>query len=151
MRIQLGKKHAVVAVLIGACVAPGGDVAQARSCAVAESIGMEFKHSAAVFVGRVKSTDVAHGPHGTFDVQTVATFDVERWWKGPQTKTVKVRSCGTQDVVCITGIDFKPGDRYVVFATGRPLETTVCQRTELVNDAAATLKWLETIQPRKAG
>ena len=125
---------------------------QARSCVAPEPIEVEFKRSAAVFRGRVTSLNVVRGRGGESDLQTVATFDVQQWWKGGRSKTVEVRSCGgsegNKEVICTHGFQFELGASYVVFATRQPLETSICLRTDTVERSANTLRWLESINPK---
>ena len=134
------------------CIAPWQGSVQARECAAPEPLDVEFSRSAAVFIGRVKSLRVVRVGGGEFDLQTVATFDVENWWKGGRARTVEVRSCGGIDgdraVICTHGFHFKLGVSYVVFATGRPLETSICLRTNTVEESADVLRWLESIKPK---
>jgi hypothetical protein len=120
----------------------------ARSCAVQEPIEAEYRRSAAVFTGRVTSLRIVRGPKGEFDVETVATFEVQQWWKGRPTKFVEVRSCGGDDVVCTVGFQFDVGVSYVVFAQRHPLQTSNCLRTQIVDEAADVLKWLETLKAK---
>jgi hypothetical protein len=103
------------------------------SCYVFE-IDRAFRDARAVFVGRVVSTKLIRVGRDSTDVSTVATLLVERRWNGPRTKTLDVRTCGGGDAVCTVGIEFIPGDRYIVFAYGRLFETSVCD-TRLVADA----------------
>jgi len=124
----------------------------ARSCAVREPRDAEFRSSAAVFSGRVKSLRAVRGHGGPSDLQTIATFDVERWWKGGRGRTAEVHSCGGSDgvnaVACTVGFTFDVGVRYLVFAYGRPLETSNCQRTGTLEESADTVEWLNTIKPK---
>ena len=119
------------------CMAASGVSVQARSCAAPEPLEVEYRHSSAVFSGHVKSLKVVRGGGGEFDLQTVATFDVQRWWKGGRSKSVEVRSCGGNDgdkeIICTHGFEFELGVSYVVFATRRPLETSICLRTNTIS------------------
>ena len=119
------------------------------SCYVFE-IDRAFRDAKAVFVGRVVSTKLIRVGRESTDVSTVATLSVERRWKGPRTKTLDVRTCGGGDAVCTVGIEFIPGDRYIVFAYGRLFETSICD-TRLVEDAGKEMLWLERKPSRPAG
>jgi len=147
------RRHVIVLlwVVMFCIVQPGGSV-QARSCAAPEPLEVEYEQSAAVFSGRVKSLKVVRVGGGKFDLQTVATFDVQHWWKGRRSKSVEVRSCGGKEagneVICTVGFEFELGVSYVVFATGRPIETSICLRTKAVEESADVLKWLNTIKPK---
>jgi hypothetical protein len=113
-----------------------------RSCAAPEPIAVEYRRSAAVFIGRVTALEIVNTPPPRPDVHTVATFEVERGWKGSRKRTAKVRTCGGGQAICTVGFTFAHGVRYVVFATGTPLETTICQRTSTVEHAGDVLRWL---------
>jgi hypothetical protein len=134
------------------CIVQSPGPIQARSCAAPEPIEVEYKRSAAVFRGRVTSLNVMRGGGGTFDLQTVATFDVQHWWKGRRSKSVEVRSCGGKEpgneVICTVGFEFELGVNYVVFATRRPLETSSCLRTNTIEKSTDVLKWLHSTNPR---
>lgn len=62
----------------------------------------------------------------------VATFAVERRWKGPTMRRLRVQTCGTQAMLCTCGFDFQLGQRYVVFADGKPPETSSCNRNAIL-------------------
>jgi len=80
----------------------------------------------------------------------VATFEVEQRWKGPSLRRLRVLTCGTQTFVCTCGADFQLGQRYVVFAEGKMLETSSCNRTAIPNPAGDDLlKDLDAIATRK--
>jgi hypothetical protein len=74
----------------------------------------------------------------------IATFRVERRWKGAPGKVVRVRTCGTQTSVCTCGTDFRLGASLVVFAVGNPLSTGSCQRTTEYHkvENEPDMKWL---------
>jgi len=80
----------------------------------------------------------------------VATFEVEQRWKGPSLRRLRVLTCGTQTFVCPCGADLELGQRYVVFAEGKMLETSSCNRTTIANPAGDDLlKDLDAIAKRK--
>ena len=94
-----------------------------------------FAHAAVVFVGIV----VAHEPTGVQGfhvIRDIATFRLERSWKGSQDREVRVGSDGL----------FEVGKKYLVFAFGKvgePLTTSVdCRSTELIDQANEKLDWL---------
>ena len=73
-----------------------------------------------------------------------ATFRVQRRWKGPKDALVRVRTCGTQEMLCTCGTDFRLGAHFAVFAVGHPLSTGSCQRTRgytYIRDEASA-QWL---------
>ena len=81
----------------------------------------------------------------------VATFEVEQRWKGPSLRRLRVQTCGTQTFVCTCGADFQLGQRYVVFAEGKMLETSSCNRTTVADPVGdELLKGLDAITKRKA-
>ena len=122
------------------CIVQPPTPVQARSCPTQITLADEIKYSAAVFRGRVESLRVVPWRSGA---QTVANFSVQQWWKGGPAKSVEVRSCGGNGVICSSGFKFELGVSYVVFAMGRPLETSNCNRTDTVERSAAILEWLE--------
>ena len=132
-----------MAAIVSFWLTPWAPALAPRSCAAQEPIAVEYKRSAAVFTGRVKALDIVKTPRPTPDVHTVASFELERWYKGRRPRTVKVRTCGGGEAICTVGFEFALGRRYVVFASGRPLETTICQRTARIEDATEIVRWLE--------
>ncbi len=89
-----------------------------------------------VFLGTVVETKPTgiQGFHVTVDV---ATFRVERVWKGKPGSTVEVRADAF----------FEKGKQYLVFAGGKPPSTTLpCRWTELADRAKTKLTWLEKRQ-----
>jgi hypothetical protein len=103
---------------VGACV-----------CADMGSLADEYYHSSAVFTGRIVSLEISSKviDGETFE-NMIATFAVEQRWKGLAVRRLRVGTCGTQTLVCTCGVDFKLGERYVIFAVGTPLTTSSCNR-----------------------
>ncbi len=127
--------------------------ADALPCVCPESgdVSAAYRQAAAVFVGRVVTLEVAPNPArepGEDDM--VATLRVERLWKGPRTSTLRVRTCGTQAAACTCGFDFQLGARYVVFASGKRLETTSCDRTRVALAADDIIREIETLPKERA-
>jgi hypothetical protein len=119
----------VVLPLLAHLILPG---TPAQACVCDESPGLEadYREAAAVFAGRVVALHVvAAKSGGNSGEQMVATLVVERRWKGPNTREIQVRTCGTQEMLCTCGTDFELGGRFVIFAAGKPLSTDSCQRT----------------------
>jgi hypothetical protein len=118
------------------------------ACIEAPAIDVEVKQSVVVFRGRVTSLEPL--PDNT---DSIATFDVEQWWKGGPSRTMKMRSCGGkppegQEIACIDAhIRFRLGLDYVVFADRYPpnnplLQASSCGRTAQAEKSADILKWL---------
>jgi hypothetical protein len=103
-------------------------------CADMGSLADEYHHSSAVFVGRIVSLEISSKVIDGVTIENmVATFAVERRWKGPSIRRLRVQTCGTQALVCTCGFDFQLGQRYVVFAQGKPLlQTSSCNRNEIL-------------------
>lgn len=80
------------------------------------------------------------GPSAT-DVETVTTFEVERTWKGPSQRSIKVTACGGGDVVCTVSIEFIPGRDYLVFASGNRFLTSMSNAFD-ANKSDELLQWL---------
>jgi hypothetical protein len=76
----------------------------------------------------------------------IATFRVERRWKGSQLSEVQVKTCGTQVEVCTCGVDFQLGERYLVVGAGKPLETSICYRTILAVGADEEIRALDAMR-----
>lgn len=115
-----------VALVVLAALALGARPA-AWSCALPQPVEQEFAESTAVFVGRVIATEVRTGRES--EASTVATFAVERAWKGVSASTVEVATCGGGNEICTVAVEFRVGERYLVFAGGEPLFTSKCGRT----------------------
>ena len=109
-------------------------MASACLCAEQGSLADEYRQSRAVFVGRIVSIELATTSlNGDRAENMIATFEIERRWKGPAVRRLRVQTCGTQMMICTCGADFQLGQRYVVFANGKRLETGSCSRTTIVN------------------
>ncbi len=91
-----------------------------------------FARADVVFVGTVVATEPTYdqGSHVAVDI---GTFRVEQSWKGHVEREMRV------------GADrlFEMNKKYLVFAAGKPLSTSIlCRSTELVDRAKAKLDWL---------
>ena len=102
-------------------------------CTDLGSLADEYRDSSAVFIGRIVSIELdSKVVDGEKFEGMVATFVVERRWKGPTVRRLRVSTCGTQSYFCTCGFDFQVGGRYVIFAHGKRLATSSCNRnTEL--------------------
>jgi uncharacterized phage protein gp47/JayE len=111
----------------------------------------EYRRSSAVFVGRIVSLEISTMVVEGHAVENmVATFEVERRWKGPSARRLRVQTCGTQMLVCTCGVDFQLGQRYVVFAEGKLLQTNSCNRTTVADAAGdGLLESLDAVARRK--
>ena len=88
---------------------------------------------------------------------TLTTFVVEEMWKGSPQKTVTIRNCGASNgqwgFSCDDGqFTFHVGTRYLIFATGEPLETSACQPIGPVGPMESrptrdALQWLAANRP----
>jgi hypothetical protein len=100
-----------------------------------------FAASEAVFVGTV----VAHEPTGVQGfhvIVDIATFRLETSWKGNLNREVRIGADRLFDV----------GKKYVVFASGKPLSTSIaCQWAELIDKAKVKLDWLSTRSSQPIG
>jgi hypothetical protein len=108
------------------------NAASALACVCYESEGLaaDFREASAVFAGRVVALEiVTRKIDGRAEEETVATLEVLRRWKGSSDSKLRVRTCGTQTMICTCGTHFELGAYFVVFAQGEPLETGSCQRT----------------------
>ena len=102
----------------------------ACTCVDMGSLADEYHHSSAVFLGQIVSLEISTKViDGERFENMIATFNVERRWKGPTVRRLRVQTCGTQALVCTCGFDFQLGQRYVIFADGTPLKTSSCNRS----------------------
>jgi len=127
------------------------DTVNARSCAPPLPVEREFEVSRAVFIGTITKIEV-QDRGGALDTRTVATFSVERAWKGAEASTIRVGTCGGGNVICTVGLTFNLGERYVVFAMGPDLGASKCGRTGTESHYLwnETMDWLLR-QPKPAG
>jgi hypothetical protein len=119
-------------------------------CGERGTVAEAFKAARVVFVGRVVALEVKpFVVAGRSEEGTVATFEIERGWKGASRGKVRIRTCGTQVMVCTCGVDLQLGERYVVFAAGNPLETSQCDATDLAAAASELIGNIERLATKK--
>ena len=106
------------------------------------SLEQEFGASAAVFEGRVIAVEWIPGRECCHTLSGWATFETDRWWKGKPSARLRIGASGQI---------FNVGERYIVFAFGKPLVADGCNNTDLVKDSAKTLAWLAKKPSRRAG
>jgi hypothetical protein len=100
-----------------------------------------FARSEAVFVGTVVRNEPT-GARGTHQIVSVATIRLEKSWKGERRRQVRVGSDRPFDV----------GKKYVVFASGNPLSTSImCRWAERIEVATRKMNWLAGRRSRSAG
>jgi hypothetical protein len=125
-------------VLIAALVIGAPPRVLVAQCVTFDNPPELFAVSDAVFLGKVVET-APTGARGHHVIESIATFRLERSWKGPRDRVVRV---GSETPLQI-------GRRYLVFATGRPLATsTECRWSEPIEQATEKLDWLSTIRHR---
>ena len=122
---------------------------------ITATLEQQFAASSVVFVGVATAqevetaTEIVQAPATTARWQrTITTFKVEQVWKGPSDTTMRVRTCGENEGDCSVSFAFQVGAKYLVFASGAPLQTSRCDPTSLVERAGPTLDWLKD-KPRK--
>ena len=122
---------AVLAVTVMTCCLFTSSSLNAQ-CVMAIDVASGFHASSAVFIGTV----LANRPTGEFGHHAqsdIGTLRVERVWKGRQSKTVEVSA----------DAPFVVGKRYLVFADGEPLSTSIeCEWTQVEAASEKKLKWL---------
>jgi len=119
---------------------PLPDVARAQ-CIMFDKPEELFARADAVFLGTVVGTE-ATGTRGDHVIVEIATFRVDRTWKGATVKEIRV------------GADrpFEKGKEYLVFAGGKPLATSIlCRWAEPSDRAKAKLDWLSKKESPPAG
>ena len=120
----------LLVVVLVALTPAGAD--HSKQCVEFDDPASLFEQSAVVFVGialGVKPT----GLHGEHVMSHRATFRVERIWKGELQRQYLVDADGA----------FAVDKRYIVFAGGSPLSTTLqCKWSELEAEARHKREWL---------
>jgi hypothetical protein len=143
---RIGRALVVGVVLLAPKALP------ACGCAETGGVGDELKSSDAVFVGRIVALAIEKVPlEDSAAERMTVTFEVERRWKGPNRSKLTVWTCGDQVSFCTCGVDFKLGERYLVFAEGKPLSTASCSRTRVVAEATAIMAELDKLSPTATG
>jgi hypothetical protein len=114
--------------------------ARPAQCVDLGGVGQVFDHADVVFLGTATTVERT-GVGGVHVVASNATFRVERVWKGPTQGEFTV---GVSDP------PFAVGERYIVFASGKPLTTTIeCGWAELESKAHIKRKFLESKPSRR--
>ena len=132
-----------IAGLCGATVCLASTTSSA-SCGELNPLADDMKEAAAIFLGRVVGMRlVISNVDGTFLEETELTLRVERAWKGRAAGEVRVRSCGTPQWFCTVGDEYVLGERYVMFAYGKPMHTSICTRTRRAGDAQELMRELD--------
>jgi hypothetical protein len=117
--------------IVGSIVVAGASPSDACICVKSEGLEADFREAGAVFAGRVIALEIHTHPGDDERTEyTVAIFAVERRWRGPTSKRIRVTTCGTQEMICTCGSDFVLGGRYLVFAEGKELWAGSCGRTK---------------------
>jgi hypothetical protein len=140
-------------------------------CVPSQGIAKELKASSAVFAGKFIGTEfrkavasgeviTSHGNTGekkAVQEVLVLKFQVERWWKGSNTREVKIvtdrmRSSDGSETITDCDFPFEVGKRYLVFTYSdeEGLRTNACTRTKAIEKANEDLKALgRGRKPRK--
>lgn len=126
------KRHGyamVVAAIVGLIA-----VSRADACVCVDDgpVKKQLEDAEIVVVGRV--TGLAIETQIVDDERVeymVATLQVSRLWKGPETPTVKVSTCGDQVLICTCGVHFELGGTYLVVAAKRWPQATSCGLTRM--------------------
>lgn len=90
------------------------------------NLDQAYRKARAVFVGTAASTKAVPSSSDSSVASTKATLLIQHQWKGPLQKAIDVTTCGNDQTVCVVGVDFQLGERYLVFAYGTSLETSSC-------------------------
>jgi len=118
--------------------------ARACSCAMPKPPQESLQEAVAVFSGRVASVKTETSLFSSSSLDPVwVTFEVDRWWKGPGSNRVTVKTA-REGASC--GYGFVEGREYFVYAyassEGSDLRVSSCSRTnpmELARDDIAAL------------
>jgi hypothetical protein len=125
--------------------------AEACSCFSGGPPCQNYFHVDAVFLGSVQSIAQTDVPQDSFLTRKLVTFTIERPFRGVDGSTVQVKT-GMGGGDC--GYDFKPGERYLVYAQRTKdggLYAGICSRTRRAADAAEDLQYLEDLRPTGSG
>lgn len=109
--------------------------AYACSCVPPPPVATAVGESSAVFAGTI----VALTPPSLPTSEMVATFSVERVWKGPTNQTeIEIRTPASS-AAC--GLSFEPGGKWLIYAneTEDGLSAILCSRSTLYGAAQADL------------
>jgi hypothetical protein len=127
--MSTAKRLFLVSVGFQLIVLPGAVSAQ---CVIFEKPADLFARADVVFVGTV-IRNLSTGAGGEHSIVDIATLRVERSWKGRPGREVRV------------GADrpFELDKKYVVFAAGKPLSSSIlCRWAEPEERAKTKLEWL---------
>jgi len=130
-------------VVVGAIALASAPMAVYGQCVMFDKPEDLFANSDAVFVGTVVR-NAPTGAQGDHVIVDVATLRLDRSWKGVRDREVRVGS----------DVPLEVEKKYLVFAAGKPLSTSVlCRWAEPVDDAKAKVKleWLSRKPSRPAG
>jgi hypothetical protein len=123
-----------VLVVVGFAAPPAAAHAQ---CVTFDKPADLFARSDLVFQGTVVATE-STGARGAHQIVDIATFRVDQWWKGDATREVRVGA----------DLAFEKGKKYLVFASGKPLSTSIeCRAAEPIDRAKPKLDWLLKNRP----
>ncbi len=130
-------RTAICGFLLGAVFLGRPSASSDAQCVTFDNPEELLARSDAVFLGTVLTTE-ATGRQGDHVNVDIATFRVERTWKGELTSTVRI------------GADrpFERNRQYLVFAAGQPLATSLlCRWTEPRERATTKISWLSKRLP----
>jgi ketosteroid isomerase-like protein len=120
------------ALIVGAIACASAPMAAYGQCIMFNQPEELFARSSAVFEGTVIAT-APTGAQGSHVMVAVVTLRVERSWKGVRSGEIRV---STDEPLALQ-------KKYLVFASGEPLSTSVlCRATEPIGEARLKLEWL---------
>ncbi|MDP9179232.1 MAG: hypothetical protein M3O61_16270 [Gemmatimonadota bacterium] len=130
------KRHAYVIVVAALVTLSVASRAEACVCADDGPVRKQLEEAEIIVVGRVTGLAIETRLVDDETVEyMVATLRVSRRWKGPETATVKVSTCGDQVLICTCGVHFELGGTYLIVASNEWPQATSCGLTrEYVED-----------------
>jgi len=142
------KLHGYAVVVAALVVLSGARSAEACVCADDGPVRMQLENAEIVVAGRVTELAIETRLVDDEPVESmVATLRVSRRWKGPETATVKVSTCGDQVLICTCGVDFELGGTFLIVASKEWPQATSCglsrvyvEDDPLFEEVNATLK-----------
>ena len=129
----------LMAALAALLTATSAIALSSKQCVQFDDPALLFEHSDVVFVGEVVAANTT-GVEGEHVISHRATLRVDRIWKGQRQRQFAISA----------DRPFRVAGRYIVFAGGNPLFTTLmCKASELEEEAERKREWLATKPSRR--
>jgi len=121
------KRHGYATVVAAIVALSAASRADACVCVDDGPVRKQIEDAEIIVVGRVTGLAIETRLVDDEPVEyMVATLRVSRRWKGPETATVKVSTCGDQVLICTYGVHFELGGTYLIVASNEWPQATSC-------------------------